>query len=334
MRTQPPDKLHDDLRSAVAAELTTLPAYLYAYWTIKPARDGGSAAAVQARTTIMSVILEEMLHMALSSNILGSLGGTPDFTSAPYLPVYPCRLLRSPHAQPELPPPKTNPDGWGIEVFLRRLSIGKEGSITNFMAIELPEWYDPNAITLGRFYDDIVEPELPQEGWTGERQLPSWDNPGSGRLFAIESRDLAVQAIAEIVDQGEGTKKGDHDDGDHELAHFWKFKAVHDAIESGRLSLATDVYPVVSQPSQYLPYYTPAQIQANLAFNTTYSQLLDALTETLRSSSPDVFPGSTGLMEALGQQAAVLRQQGHVPGTKELAGPTFEYLTLQERTGA
>lgn len=331
---QPPDKLHDDLRSAVAAELTTLPAYLYTYWTIKPARYGGSTAAVQARTTIMSVILEEMLHMALSSNILGSLGGTADFTSAPYLPVYPCRLLRSPHAQPSLPPPQTDPAGWGVEVFLRRLSSGHGGSITNFMAIELPEWYDPNAVTLGKFYDDIVKPELPSQGFTAQRQFPSWNNPGAGRLFAIDSHAAAVQAITEIVDQGEGTRPGDHDDGDHERAHFWKFKAVHDAIEAGRLNLDTDVYPVVNQPSHYLPYYTPAQVQANRTFNTTYSRLLDALTETLGSSAPEVFGPSTGLMDALGQQAAVLRQQGEVPGTHERAGPTFEYLPVDQRIGA
>lgn len=333
---KPPDKLIDDLRSAVAAELTTLPAYLYAYWTIKPAQFGGSVAAQKARTAIMSVILEEMLHMAQSSNILNALGGTPDFTSAPFLPVYPCRLLRSPHAQPALPPPHDNPKGWGIEVFLRRLSIGKDGSITNFMAIELPKWYDPKAATLGEFYDGIIVPELPKapSSWTRERQFPSWDNPGAGRLFAVSSYEDALRGITTIVDQGEGTKVGEHDDGDHELAHFWKFKEVHDLIASGQLNLDQDVYPVVDSPSNSVANYTAAQQQANLAFNSTYSQLLDALTQTLQTGTPEVFPKSTGLMEILGQQAAVLRQQGNVPGTQQLAGPTFEYVPAPQRIGA
>jgi len=333
---RPPDKLIDDLRSAVAAELTTLPAYLYAYWTIKPAQLGGSVAAEKARTTIMSVILEEMLHMAQASNILNALGGTPDFTSAPYLPVYPCRLLRSPHPQPKLPPPHDNPGGWGVEVFLRRLSIGKDGSITNFMAIELPKWFDPKAVTLGEFYDGIIVPELPKDPsrWTRERQFPSWNNPGAGRLLAVSSYEDAMRGVTTIVDQGEGTKMGDHDDGDHELAHFWKFKAVHDLIASGQLNLAQDVYPVVDSPSSYVASYTAAQQQANRAFNSTYSQLLDAITQALQTGAPDVFPKSAGLMEMLGQQAAVLRQQGNVPGTQQLAGPTFEYVSAPQRIGA
>jgi hypothetical protein len=333
---KPPDKLRDDLRSAVAAELTTLPAYLYAYWTIKPAQFGGSVAAERARTVIMSVILEEMLHMAQSSNILNALGGTPDFTSAPFLPVYPCRLLRSPHAQPALPPPHENPKGWGVEVFLRRLSIGKGSSITNFMAIELPKWFDPKAATLGEFYDGIIVPELPRDParWTLERQFPTWNNPGAGKLFAVGSYEAALRGITTIVDQGEGTKMGEHDDGDHELAHFWKFKEVHDMIAQGLINLDQDVYPVIDSPGAYAANYTAAQKQANLAFNSTYSELLDSITATLQTGTPEVFPKSTRLMEMLGQQAAVLRQQGNVPGTQQLAGPTFEYVPAPQRTGA
>ncbi len=333
---KPPDKLRDDLRSAVAAELTTLPAYLYAYWSIKPVQFGGSVAAEKARTTIMSVIVEEMLHMAQSSNILNALGGTPDFTSAPYLPVYPCRLLRSPHAQPALGPPHKRPRGWGVEVFLRRLSIGKDSSITNFMAIELPKWFHPEAATLGEFYDGIIVPALPKarSRWTRERQFPTWDNPGAGRLFPVGSYEDARHGITTIVDQGEGTKVGEHDDGDHELAHFWKFKEVHDMIEHGLINLDQDVYPVVDSPSDHVASYTAAQQQANLAFNSTYSELLDAITATLQTGAPEVFHQSTRLMDRLGQQAAVLRQQGNVPGTQQLAGPTFEYVQASQRTGA
>ncbi len=200
--------LQDDLRAAVAAELTTLPAYLYTYWTIKPAKYGGSIAAEQARTTIMSVILEEMLHMALSSNIRNALGGTPNFTSAPFVPSYPCHLLRSPHRDPQ---------GWGGVVELRRLSMQ---SIDNLMAIELPEWNDPDGPTLGKFYNDVVAPELPPDGpqWDHGRQLPEWNNPGAGRLFSISGQADALAAIAEIVDQGEGMDPKTHNDDDHELA--------------------------------------------------------------------------------------------------------------------
>ena len=66
-------------------------------------------------------------------------------------------------------------------------------------------------------------------------------------------------------------------------------------------------------------------------FNSTYSELLDALQKTMTSASPEVFYQSTGLMNRLAQLAAVLRNAGTVSGTKELPGPTFEYLPPDQR---
>ncbi len=316
------NRLQDNLRSAVAAELTTLPTYLYSYWSIKPTSDGGSQAGAEAAKAIMSVILEEMLHMALSSNILNALGGTPSLTTAPYFPNYPCKLLRSP-ALGEL----------GVEVCLRRLSCA---SIDDFLLIELPERDDPRAWTLKKFYDDEVIALLPPNGpeWQHDKQLPPDNNPAPGRLMTIQSHDDAVNAITEIVDQGEGCSAKNHDDGDHELAHYWKFKQVQAAVENGTLDLDRDVYPVVDSPSDHVGSYTPEQAQANLAFNSTYSKLLDSLEATLQSDAPNVFAGCTSLMSKLGQQAAFLRQRGFVPNTEFVAGPTFSYIPVDQRAGA
>gem|GEM_PF-4142807 len=40
--------LLNNVRSAVGTELTTLPLYLYPYWSIRPANDGGSDAGQAA----------------------------------------------------------------------------------------------------------------------------------------------------------------------------------------------------------------------------------------------------------------------------------------------
>jgi len=200
------------------------------------------------------------------------------------------------------------------------------------LGIELPTYDDPDGPTIGEFYTDFVLNLLPSDtaAYASGRQLPTYDNPGAGRLFQIASQADAQQAIAEILHQGEGLSEANHNDGDHELAHYWRFKQVADTIADGTLNPVTDVYPVISSPKSNLDRYTPAQVQANTAFNTTYSRMLDAIQATLLTDKPDVFPAATGLMDQLGQQAAVLRNTGNVPGTQFLPGPTFEYVAEQK----
>ena len=310
--------LQDNLSSAMAAELTTIPAYLYAYWSIKPLNDGGSKGGAEAARTIMSVIVEEMLHMGLVSNILNALGGTPAIADQPYLPEYPCKLLRSPIHDPQ---------EWGIVVRLQRLSWE---SLKNFLGIELPEWDAPGKPTLGEFYDEVIKPELKLENdYSYGKQLPIWDNPGVGKLIQVSSQIDALNAVELIVEQGEGLSKDKYDDGEHELAHYWKFNSVAEMIHKGYLDLRQDVYPVIDNPKacQYNCY----QQQANLAFNSTYSKLLDALQDTFTSNEPEVFHSSTSLMEELNRQAAVLRNTGTVISTNYLPGPTFEYIPKSQR---
>ncbi|NER47497.1 MAG: hypothetical protein F6J92_12495 [Symploca sp. SIO1A3] len=313
--------LQNNLRSAMAAELTTIPTYLYAYWSIKPLNDGGSQAGAQAAQTIMSVIVEEMLHMGLVSNILNSLGGTPALTESPYLPQYPCPLLRPPISEGEI----------DVEVKLGRLSYD---SIKNFLSIEFPEYYDlcSGILTLGQFYEQYIRPELTEDlnYCSRRKQLPTFDNPGVGTLIQVGCQQDALKAVDLIVKQGEGFSNNEHEDGEHELAHFWKFLGVYRAIEQGFLNLDTDVYQVIDAPYEH--EYNQEQQEANRAFNSTYSNLLDELQSTFSSNHPEVFYKSTTLMKQLNRQAAVLRNTGGtVPDTDDLPGPTFEYIPAGER---
>lgn len=306
--------LLDNVRSAVAAELTTLPTYLYPYWSIRPLSDGGSAGGERARRNLMSVILEEMLHMALASNLLNALGGTPSLTTAPFLPVFPCPLLRSVGDQPDCDPV--------VDLF----PLGDD-CLTLITRVELPVWddkEDPTA-TLGGFYDAKVTALLPDDdaSYQHGKQLAPWDNPGAGRLFSITSQKTAAQAITEIKDQGEGTSAEQHDDGDHELAHYWRFKEIQDDTS---IDFAKDVYPVVPKPGSFVDRYNTEQAAANTTFNRTYSRMLDALETVLSGDDPDVYPVATGLMGQLHHQATLLRTTGKIPGTDFLPGPTFEYV--------
>lgn len=310
------DVLLGNLRSAVAAELTTLPTYLYPYWSIRPKSDGGSEAAQDARAQLKAVILEEMLHMGLSSNLLNALSGTACLTQAPYLPTFPGKLLRS----------IERPAGWGPDVDL--LPMGDE-SISMLLSIELPEVDDPDGPTLGEFYNHYVEACLPDDdaSYAGGRQLAPWDNPGVGKLFAISSKADATAAVKEVIDQGEGLSREKHDDGYHELAHYWRFKAIESSLRSGAFDVANDIYPVIASPATCVASYSAAQQAANERFNKIYTTMINAIESTLVSEAPDVYPVATGLMGQLQQQAEVLRQLGNVPGTQFVAGPTFEYVT-------
>lgn len=312
--TNVPSGLQDDLRTAMAIELTTIPAYLYPYWSIKSLDDGGTQAGVEAARTIMSVVLEEMLHMSLVSNVLNALGGTPALTTPPYPPHYPGPLLR--HAK-------------GIssfEVLLAPLSLD---AIDLFLKIELPEYDDPGPPithdwkTLGEFYEGIEAELTDSLDYSSGRQLPTIDNPGVGTLIQVSNQQEALQALELIVEQGEGLSKKKHDDGEHELSHYWKFMSIKDDIDNGTLDLSQTVYPVVMSPDPST--YNTEQQAANNTFNKVYGELLDLLQTTLSSDSPNIFAGATNLMDQMAQLAAVLRQTGPISGTNTLPGPTFTY---------
>ena len=76
-------ELKANLQTAIEIELATIPIYLYTYYSlIRNAESGENIDEAQlyankAGGVIMSVAVEEMLHMSLSSNVLFSLGVAP-----------------------------------------------------------------------------------------------------------------------------------------------------------------------------------------------------------------------------------------------------------------
>lgn len=311
------ETLRTNVRTAVGVELATLPTYLYPYWSIRPTYDGGSEAGQEARTLIMSVILEEMLHMGLASNLLNAIGGTPHFTSGHDFPEFPDHILTS-----------AQHGNHGVKVDL--LPLG-DPALDLMMRIELPEWTGEkhDEMTIGEFYHKHVIALLPRDNaaYNPVRQLRPWDNPGAGELFEIDSYDAAMRAVNEILDQGEG-HQGDRYDADNELAHYWKFKRVKTMWDTGVLTSA-DVYPIVPSPKQHLAKYSAQQIEANTAFNREYSRMLDGLQATLAfDDEPDVYPVAAGRMRHLQQLADELRATGPISGDEGLLpGPTFEYVS-------
>ncbi len=155
------DRLRDDLQTAIEIELATIPIYLYTYYSIK--RTPGAAGpwnsvtdvdryANQAGALIMSVAVEEMLHMSLSSNIYYSLYGSPPELYGKSPSTYPAKL---PYHNPISPP---GPDGdRKVEIPLGKLSYEQ---LWHFLQIEYPDKpgnppTDRNWNSLSQFYGYI-----------------------------------------------------------------------------------------------------------------------------------------------------------------------------------
>src|SRR5947209_5038914 len=67
--------LKTSLQAAVELEISTLPPYLCAMWSIKNQGVGSPADSVYR--LIDSVVRQEMTHMGLACNLLTAIGGSP-----------------------------------------------------------------------------------------------------------------------------------------------------------------------------------------------------------------------------------------------------------------
>lgn len=318
------------LQSAIELEHSTIPLYLTALYSIKP------NANQEVAGLIRSVVLEEMLHMALACNILISIGGSPAIGQPGFIPNYPGSLPGGVRAD--------------LTVELKRCSI--EHIRDCFMSIEMPEemlkerWrrLTPNRgntptsnYTIGWLYDQIEDSLKYLSKHKGitfghvDQQLKDWH--GTGTLYTVGSLKDAIQAIDEIKEQGEGNNISP-DDQDHELAHFYKFSEI---VEGRKLvKTATGwayigpaipfdpegVYPMIDNPS--LVNYPAGSRAALLSaeFAETYQALLNALNTTF-NGNPANIKTAIGTMYSLALIADQLMQtpSGLQPGTH--AGPQF-----------
>lgn len=231
------------LRAHVAlarkVEMSTIPPYLYAAYSIK---DQSSDAC----RLIVSVAVEEMLHLALTTNLLLALGGDPDF-GRDLMPAYPGTLA---HHRPELP------------LDLRRCT--REFVRDTFMAIERPEVRgaapEPDDYqTLGQFYlalEEALHRLAADSDLFGnhqpDRQLSdptlygpvAFDAADSGGLLLIQDLESACRALEIIIDQGEGVGEDMWADPAHEeLTHYFKFAQIAD----GTVPLG-ETWPVLDNP--------------------------------------------------------------------------------------
>jgi hypothetical protein len=310
-----PEDLRDHLELAIQIELSTIPPYLYAMYSIA---DQTSQSALLLR----SIVVEEMLHAALVTNLLLATGGSPDFASTKYMTPFPCDL---PHHDPPL------------RVDLAACSDDQIRKV--FMRIEQPELHDAPAQpdqyeTLGQFYHAI---ELAIEDLSASHDLFSnpqldaqlsdsrfyrpvdFDAEDSGGLMPIEDRESAVEAIEVIVHQGEGLSDDRWADPSHqELTHYWKLVQ----IAEGTTPIG-EVRPVGTNPKtvDYPEHIRPASDLFNAIFRGLFlvlNRIFDGVSDQGRSVGVLYIL----MADVLSQLAAFLVAQPI--GDNRVAAPTFE----------
>jgi hypothetical protein len=284
-------ELQDHLYHAIQVELSTIPLYLYPAYSIKTAGYSQWSAGMSAFRTIRSVVIEEMLHLCLARNLLVSIGGGDEvrFYDERMVPTYPSDML---HRTPKLP--------LNLEVCSVDLMTG------TFMPLELPakDAAPPQGgeyNTLGQFYAAIklgyerLAGELGPGLWADNRpdlQYYSgyWNQDGGGSPIVVCDLTTACQAIATIVEQGEGSRAGDDEVpldpakpalGMNELSHYAKFHRIAQGIDGIGLT-----WPVPTNPrAEAFP--SPARELARL-FDAAYCYVLclvDAIYNTSRKET-------------------------------------------------
>lgn len=266
-----PSNLKQAMQQAIEIEIATIPVYLYTYYSITRVPDQATILkqilddfksidtnchseqeleeaaeklaldimvfANKAGSLIMSVAVEEMLHMSLSSNIKNALkhhGGLPELVG------------KTPKEWPAYLPGHQPP----FPINRAKLTLDQ---LYTFLLIEspLPVVPDQNlraqAITydtIGDYYkkiedcmrdhltDDDFNPDAPQlinseyyaqnnvdTVYYDKDHKPKFSNEDdSGGLIHVRSVDSAIKAMDEIVEQGEGATRFEHghkEVGDH-----------------------------------------------------------------------------------------------------------------------
>ena len=205
------------LQNAIELEHATIPPYLYALYSRK--QDTNSEIA----GLIKSVIVQEMLHMAIDCNVLNAVGGNPRIDDPCFVPKYPGPL----------------PGGVESSLIVGLAPFSKQLLLGTFMVIEEPE--EPlhfpvlnfaagvaQPTTIGQFYEGIMKQitDLGDGIFTGDSKKQLTTGLGPLRTMPIHDVKSAIAGLELIVRQGEGTKISPLDP-EHEAAHYYRFAEIY-----------------------------------------------------------------------------------------------------------
>ncbi len=329
--------LRRHLQWAIELEHATIPPYLTALYSLK---EGQNREAAQV---LLSVVMEEMLHMTLAANVLNAVGGAPRLDHPHFLPKYPAYL---PHSN---------------RAFLVPLAPFSRETLEVFMRIEKPEEHDAqpedeNYETIGQFYEAIelglvrlCEAHGEAHVFTGDpaRQLSpeAFHYEGGGQVIVVTDLATARKAVEEIVEQGEGLQHKSIWDGDknmfhhtrNEVSHYFRLNELYtgrsyrrgDTPQSGPSGkpVAVDwnaVYNVRTNP-RMADYPHGSDIRRKMEdFNRTYCELLRTMHQSF-NGHPELMAVGVGAMYEVKNRAVELMRMESGDGATTV-GMSFEYV--------
>lgn len=328
------EQLREHLQTAIELEHSTIPTYLCALYSIN------SQTNPFAYRTIQSVVMEEMLHMILAANILNAIGGEPAINKPEFIPEYPTYL---PHSD---------------DAFLIPLQKFSKDTLSIFLKIEKParKLAPPEADqyhSIGQFYLAVkhalryLDFVTPGGIFTGDkkRQVESQHYyGGGGKLIPVFTLDDAIEAINEIVGQGEGINSSIIDP-DHEFfgeeveyAHYFRFNEImlerlylpddspHHPPSGAPVQVNWDEV-LNMQPNPKMKDYPEGSELWNKTyeFNRSYVTLLSSIHDAC-NGNPELLMKAIPIMYDLKYKAQDLM---NTPiGNGKTAGPSFEYVPL------
>ena len=323
--------LQDCLQDAVQLEFATIPPYLTALYSIK---DGYNQ---EAYSLIRSIVMQEMLHMVQAANLLIAVGGRPRVYGAKITPKYPTTGL----------PGGTLPQ---LQVSLKRASLEHIHHV--FMAIEYPHVVvnkghgksELHTLTIGKLYSEVKQclETLGDGVFYANRTVLQirwpWDTNDYGTVFVVKDLASALQAIEEIVEQGEGTQPGDPRSYELcDLAHYFRFQEIvcqRKLVFHGVSNYSFTGEPIPFDPEGVWPMrddpssrgLTPGTkaYYATKVFHSTYHTLLQKLEEVF-GGDPDGTVEAMTIMESLEVQAKRLMQLPLHKDSEYTCGPVFEF---------
>lgn len=354
------------LQQAVELEHATIPTYLTSMFSCGVTNNQNVAGI------ILSVVIEEMLHMSIAANTLNAIGGKPAINTPAFIPSFPGPL----------------PGGvaHGLTVTLEKASKAHIQKV--FMGIEEPEdpiiiknnkiltstlftnfnldtWDEPKEMTIGEFYHVVLcamrnlEAEAQAQGstiFTGSPDDQMVNNrwfPES-ELFPIVNIETAEAGIRLIVDQGEGTSK-DPFDIEGQPAHYYRFqeivkgfKLVEDPSTTSGYSFTGDPIPFdeslvtntvnnprTNNPNQMQDVYVYRPGTQEYIQNKLFNYNYSNLLNGLHNTfngSPEDIDDAMGMMYALRLGALQLMQIELEDRPGYYAAPSFQFTTNEDLT--
>ena len=236
------DQLIYLLTEASEIEHCLMCCYLYAAFSLKQSADEDLsedelAEVLSWRETITGVAIDEMLHLALVSNLLVAIGSRPhiqrqNFPVAPG--VFPGGVIAA------LAP--FDAETLDHFIYLERPEAAVQTDAKGFLHGEYERGFDRRQLmagaqdyaTVGALYATIAESIRALAAESGEAQLfighdaPQLDEAATGLwgLRAIRNVEEALAAITTIVEQGEGSP------GAAENSHFTRFGAIRERMQA------------------------------------------------------------------------------------------------------